>query len=472
MKILVTGAAGYVGRRLVYRLLKETGHDLNLFVMNRNEVQFSETSRIKIFEGSTFDEKSLDAALEGVECAYYLIHSMGAAGDFEKLDKLSAENFRDSCMRNNVKRVVYLGGLGVKDDSSPHLRSRIETGEILSDNGSRYTAIWFRAGIIIGSGSASFEILKNLAQKLPVLITPKWVETKTEPVFIDDVVSYLIEASVCECEKNLEVDIGSEVMSFSRMIKRASEIMGLKRIIVPVPFFTPKLSSYWLVFITPVPLRIAAPLVEGLRHETVRKNSNAAKFFPDISPVKFDEAIRKALHEAEINQVISRWSDGTCTPGVFCEPSSFAGESVFKIREKAEFKNIPPEKIFMSMMKAGGKTGWYRYHFLWSVRGAIDKISGGYGLGRGRRDSRRLRTGDSVDFWKVVDIVENKRILLFAEMKLPGRGWLEFLIEDKNAVVTAYFIPDGLIGRLYWMSMHFFHKLIFRDMVRSIIKNS
>lgn len=472
MKILVTGAAGYVGRRLVYRLLKETSHKLNLFVMNKNEVQFSESSRIKVFEGSTFDEKSLDSAMESVDCAYYLIHSMGVKGDFEELDKISAKNFRESCIKNNVKKVIYLGGLGLSSNSSPHLKSRIETGEILSDNSKKYLTIWFRAGIIIGSGSASFEILKNLSQKLPVLITPKWVETKTEPIFINDVVSYLIKAVDLDSYDNCIVDIGSEIMSFREMIEKASQIMGLKRIIVPVPFFTPKLSSYWLVFITPVPLRIAAPLVEGLKHETIKQNSNAISYFPDISPVKFDDAIKKAIHEAEINQVISRWSDGSCTPGVFCEPSSFAGASVFKIREKADFKNISPEKIFKSMKKAGGKRGWYRYHFLWSVRGAIDKISGGYGLGRGRRDSKNLRIGDSIDFWKVVDLVENKRILLFAEMKLPGKGWLEFLIDGNHAVVTAYFIPDGLFGRLYWMSMSFFHKLIFKDMVRSIVKHS
>lgn len=472
MKILVTGAAGYIGRRLVFRLLRETDHDLNLFVLNENEIQFSRSSRISIFEGSTFDVKSLDNALNGVDTAYYLIHSMGSKGDFEKLDKESAKNFLDSCIRNNVKRIVYLGGLGIKEKSSRHLKSRIETGEILSSEPEKIETIWFRAGIIIGSGSASFEIIRNLAQKLPVLITPKWVSNKTEPVFINDVISYLINGSKIDPGKNLIVDIGSEIMSFKEMIDSAGKIMGLKRGIIPIPVFTPKMSSYWLVFISPVPLRIAEPLVDGLKYETIKQNKNAVDYFPEIRPLSYADSIKNALSEAEKNQVISRWSDGTCEPGVFCEPESSLGESVLRVRVEKEFFNVSKEAVFRSMMKSGGENRWFKYHFLWSARGAIDKAAGGYGLSRGRRDSLSLRIGDTIDFWKVVDIVENKRILLFAEMKLPGKGWLEFTIEDNKAVVTAHFIPKGLTGRLYWASMYFFHRLIFDDMAEAIVMNA
>lgn len=472
MKVLVTGAAGYVGRRLVFRLLRETDFELNLFVMNKNEIDLFETSRISVFEGSTFDKESLNRALKGVDCAYYLIHSMGRDGDFKELDRKSASNFKEACIQNNVKKIIYLGGLGIKDNSSAHLKSRIETGEILSDNNSALSTIWFRAGVIIGSGSASFEIIRHLAQKLPVLITPSWVGTKTEPVFINDVISYLIKALYIKSEANLVVDIGSEIMTFKDMILKAGKIMGLRRGIIPVPFFSPKLSSYWLVFISPVPFRIAAPLVEGLKYETIKQNENAYKYFPEIQPVKYEESIKSALKEAEKNQVISRWSDGTCEIGVFCEPKSAHGEAVFRVREEESFGNILPENIYKAMMLSGGKSGWYRFHFLWSARGIIDKVSGGYGLSRGRRDAKSIRVGDTIDFWKVVDMVQNKRILLFAEMKLPGKGWLEFTIEGNKAVVTAHFIPKGLAGRVYWGSMYLFHKLIFRDMVKSIVRRA
>ena len=472
MKILVTGAAGYIGRRLVFRLLQETDYELNLFVLNKNEFQFSETSRISVFEGSTFDKESLDKALEGVDAAYYLIHSMGAGENFEELDRKSALNFRDSCIKNNVKKIIYLGGLGVKEKSSRHLKSRIETGEILCSQPDKIDTVWFRAGIIIGSGSASFEIIRNLAQKLPILITPKWVDNKTEPVFIDDVVSYLIKGSKVKAGGCLIVDIGSEIMTFRQMIKDAGRIMGLKRGVIPVPLFTPKMSSYWLVLISPVPFRIAAPLVDGLKYETIKQNNNAQNFFPKIVPFSYEESIKKALSEAEKNQVLSRWSDGTCEPGVFCEPPTSLGEVVYSIRAESSIKNIPDKKVFDAMLKSGGRSGWFRYHFLWSARGAVDKVTGGYGLSRGRRDSQKLRIGDTVDFWKVVDIIPGKRILLFAEMKLPGKGWLEFTIENNKAVVTAHFIPKGLTGRIYWNSMYLFHKLIFKDMADSIVKKA
>ena len=306
MKVLLTGPTGYIGRRLKERLLEDNGVQLRLFVRNEKRIPDEHKDRVEVFEGSTFEEEPLHKALEGIDVAYYLIHSMGSKGDFRELDRLSAENFLDACLAAKVQRIIYLGGLGRKDTASEHLLSRIETGEILSSRPDSIQTIWFRAGIIIGSGSASFEIIRNLVQKLPVMTTPKWVRTMTQPIGIDDVLEYLFQAKDLDTEKNLIVDIGSDKMSFKDMLIRAARVMGLRRLLIPVPLLTPRLSSYWLILTTSVPFRIAKALVDGLKSETVIQNDNAKTYFSDISPLSYEDAIKMALKETGNKQVISR----------------------------------------------------------------------------------------------------------------------------------------------------------------------
>jgi uncharacterized protein YbjT (DUF2867 family) len=272
-------------------------------VRNERKIRDKYRDRLEIFEGSTFDRESLRKALESIDVAYYLIHSMGARGDFEKLDRLSAENFLDACISAKVQRIIYLGGLGRKETASKHLRSRIETGEILSSRPDSIQTIWFRAGIIIGSGSASFEIIRNFVQKLPLTITPRWVHTKTQPISVINVLEYLFQAKDLDTEKNLVVDIGSDQMSFKEMLLNASRIMGLRRILIPVPLLTPRLSSYWLVLMTPVSNRIAGALVEGLKSATVIQNDNAKMYFPHISLLSYGDAIKAALADVEKNRL-------------------------------------------------------------------------------------------------------------------------------------------------------------------------
>jgi len=272
MKVLLTGATGYIGRRLKEKLLEEENIQLRLFVRNKRKIREKFKDQIEIYEGDTFHVDSLQHALEGIDVAYYLIHSMGAKGDFKELDRLSAENFLEACLIAKVKRIIYLGGLGEKETASKHLLSRIETGEILSSKPDLIQTLWFRAGIIIGSGSASFEIIRNLVQKLPFLITPRWVHTKTQPISVGDILEYLSQAKSLETKETLVVDIGSKTMSFKEMLIKASKVMGLKRRIIAVPFLTPRLSSYWLILMTPVPYRIAKALVEGLKSETIIQN--------------------------------------------------------------------------------------------------------------------------------------------------------------------------------------------------------
>ncbi|MEC9493132.1 SDR family oxidoreductase [Flexistipes sp.] len=471
MKILITGATGYIGRRLAYKALDE-GFSVRLFVRNTRKVDTELQKKCEIIQGSTFEKENLDRALSGIDTAYYLIHSMGKGSDFEALDKKSAENFRNAAVRNSVAKIVYLGGLGEQSNTSRHLRSRNETGRILSSDPGKIDVICFRAGVIIGSGSASFEIVRNITEKLPLMVAPRWVETLTEPVGIQDVIKYLISAADSDLKGSHVVDIGTGKMSFKEMMLKAAEVMHLKRIIIKVPLLTPNLSSYWLILFTPVNFDVAKELIEGLKFPSVKENDKASQLFPEIQPESYEKAFTKALEEIYDNQVISSWCDSS--GGRHCDVP-FVNEiskAVYKDMHIAEVDNFEAEKVFGSVKMLGGKRGWLAYDILWQLRGLMDKLIGGYGLNRGRRNEKELRVGDYIDFWKVVDLVENKRLLLQAQMKVPGKAWLEFSLIDNTLVQTAFFYPKGLMGRLYWFSMLPFHKFIFGKMLHRVVKRA
>jgi uncharacterized protein YbjT (DUF2867 family) len=471
--VLITGATGYIGRRLKHRLLEIPNLSIRLFVRNRNKVQVSVVDRVDIKEGSTFDKDSLAAALKGVDTAFYLIHSMGTTDDYRNLDRVSAENFRDTCIEAGVRRIIYLGGLGVKESASEHLLSRIETGEILSAKPDRIQTIWLRAGVIIGSGSASFEIIRNLCQKLPVMITPRWVRNRTQPIGIDDVLAYLHASIELSHQGNLVVDIGCEELSFQQMMQQAAEVMGLKRYLFPVPVLSPRLSSYWLILFTPIPYKLASALVEGLKSETTLQNDNAAQFYKEIRPLMFRQTVAKAIQELEQNQVLSRWCDSTSQQA--CDIKDFdnpAGAILRDIRIVPYTNGEHQEDVFQSACAVGGPKGWFKYNFLWRLRGAMDKIIGGYGLNRGRRVNGELRVGDALDFWKVVDIKPNKRLLLYAQMKVPGEAWLEFDVQPDQLVQTAHFLPRGVLGRLYWYMVLPFHYFVFNNLARTVVSSA
>lgn len=477
IKVLLTGSTGYIGRRLKAKLMEDADVQLRIFVRSIKKARESAEKSLEIIKGDTFNKESLKKAAAGIDVAYYLIHSMGSGKNFEQLDRISAENFRNACIEAGVKRIIYLGGLGVKETASKHLLSRIETGEILSAMPLRIQTIWFRAGIIIGSGSASFEIIRNLVQKLPVMVTPKWVSTKTQPIGIGDVLNYLWKAKDRAISGNLMVDIGAEQMSFKEMLERTAEVMpetsSSKRHVIPVPVLTPRLSSYWLVLFTPVPYKVASALIEGLKSETVIQNDNAEKYFPDITPAPFEEVVRRALLTIESNEVISRWCDSSAgeVSDVSHNPHEMT-RAIYKDQRIYSFGETAPHKIFTSVKLVGGKNGWFNFDFLWVIRGFIDKLFGGYGINRGRRNDIDLRIGDKLDFWKVVDIKNNNRLLLEAQMKVPGRAWLEFRIEGDNLVQTAYFYPNNLLGKIYWYLTMPFHFFVFRDLARNIIKRA
>jgi uncharacterized protein YbjT (DUF2867 family) len=472
MNTLLTGATGYIGRRLQKMLLSDDTINLRLFVRNARKVPDAFDDRIELFEGNIIDRESIEEALKGIDVAYYLIHSMGASQDFEQLDRINAQNFLDACVKNKVKRIIYLGGLGEKNTASKHLRSRLETGEILSSKPDRVQTIWIRAGVIIGSGSASFEIIRHLVQKLPVMITPRWVRTRTQPIGISDVLQYLFQARNLAVDENLVVDIGSEKMMFKDMLLRAANVMELKRYIIPVPVLSPWLSSYWLMLMTPVPFPIARALIQGLKSETTVKNENARKYFPQIHPLSYQESIQRALEAIERDQVISRWCDSSTKETCDIQGLDKVESAIYREDVTCDFGEISPDKVFASIESVGGDNGWFKYDWLWRVRGFIDIIFAGPGLSRGRRDPHKLRIGDGLDFWKVADLIPNKRLLLVNQMKVPGKAWLEFSIQGSYLFLSAHYYPKGLWGRLYWFLTKPFHKLIFPDMAKGIVKRA
>lgn len=470
MKVLLTGANGYIGRRLKNILKDQRDVELRIFVRNKNSLTKEAIENFEVVEGDTFDKNALKKALCGVDTAYYLIHSLNKE-NYKDLDKLSAQNFIDMAQECGVKRVIYLGGLGVKNsDTSKHLLSRIETGEILSSSSSVQT-IWVRAGVIIGSGSASFEIIRNLIEKLPIMITPKWVYTYAQPIAVDDVVSYLSSSLYLDYDKNLIVDIGAKKMMYKEMMLETAEALGLKRYLFAVPLMSINFSSYWLNFFTPVPFGIAKALIEGLKSEVTVQNNNAEKYFANITPMSYIDAVKKAVLEIEQNQVISRWSDADGSSWDKTH-SKEINDAIFVDRREADISSYDREKIFTAIKSIGGKNGWFDYDFLWEIRGIIDKVLGGVGLNRGRRDSCDLRLGECLDFWRVEDIKENERLLLFAQMKIPGHAWLEFKLDGDKLIQSAYFYPKGVWGRVYWYFFIPMHHLIFNNMISGILKNS
>lgn len=449
------------------KLLEDADVYLKLLVRHPGALTRPDDRRIEVIKGSTFDLAALAEAMRGVHTAYYLIHSLGNK-DFAQKDRISAANFRDVAIAAGVKKIIYLGGLGIKEDqTSKHLLSRIETGEILSAKSEAIDVIWFRAGVIIGSGSASFEIIRNLIQKLPVMITPKWVRTLAQPIGVDDVIRYLDAARQESIAGTHTVDIGAEVLCYETMMRQCAEAMGLRRIILPVPFLTIGLSSYWLNVFTPVPFTVARSLIEGLSSEVTMQNVVAQRLFPDINPLPFKKSVLTALREAEKNQVLSRWSDWGGDVWETDHLHSIA-DAVFVDRKTLPLGNRSAALVFKSVCSIGGEYGWFRYDWLWEIRGFFDKLAGGVGLNRGRRSQTELRIGDSLDFWKVVDVVPNRRVLLFAQMIVPGKAWLEFRIENGQLIQSAYFIPKGVWGRLYWYMLIPLHSFVFNDMIQSI----
>ncbi|MFE7210199.1 SDR family oxidoreductase [Streptomyces sp. NPDC001698] len=480
-RCLVTGATGYIGGRLVPELL---GADHRVRCLARSPGKLRDhpwAARTEVVRGDVTDPESVAAALRDVDVAYYLVHALGTGKDFEETDRRAARVFGERARAAGVRRVVYLGGLtptGVpRRELSPHLRSRAEVGRILLASGVPTTVL--RAAVIIGSGSASFEMLRYLTERLPVMVTPSWVGTRLQPIAVRDVLRVLVGSARMPADVNRAFDIGGpDVLTYRDMMLRYAAVAGLpRRVIVPVPVLTPRLSSHWIGLVTPVPAAIARPLAESLRHEVVCREHDILRYVPDPPghPIGFDEAVRLALRRVRDAQVTTRWSSAS-VPGAPSDPlptdPDWAGGSLYTDRRERTV-DAPPEALWRVVEGIGGDHGWYSFPLAWALRGGLDRLAGGVGLRRGRRDAQRLRAGDSLDFWRVEEIEPGRLLRLRAEMRLPGLAWLEMRVGTDARGRTLYrqravFHPHGLLGHAYWWSVSPFHALVFGGMARNI----
>jgi uncharacterized protein YbjT (DUF2867 family) len=467
--ILVTGASGYVGGRLVQRLGSSNYHVRCL--ARRPEYLVDRIPEgTEVVGGDVLDESSLATALEGVDTAYYLVHAMGSTGDFEEQERLGAENFARAALACGVRRIIYLGGLGDPGQGlSRHLRSRHAVGEILRSTGVQI--IELRASIVIGSGSLSFELVRALTERLPIMITPRWVTVPAQPIGIEDLLSYLTESLTIDVSGDQIYEIGGrDVVSYGGLIREYARQRGLKRPLLRVPVLTPGLSSRWLGLVTPVYARIGRKLIDGVKHPTIVRDDAASRVF-DVSPVGVSDAIASALSNEDREFAATRWSDALSSLG---SQPDWGGVRFGNRLVDSKAVRIPvgPSKVFSTLSRIGGKTGWYRADWLWRVRGWLDLLVGGAGLRRGRRDPNRLRIGDVVDFWRVKDVRDNRLLKLESEMKTPGRAWLEFELEDDGDRTllrqTAIFDPVGLTGLLYWYTLYPLHQIVFSGTLKGI----
>ncbi|UCG53429.1 MAG: SDR family oxidoreductase [Candidatus Latescibacterota bacterium] len=467
--VLITGATGYVGGRLI-RTLDRSKYRIRCLARRPEYLRDRVDKGVEVMSGDVLDESSLVDPLTGVETAFYLVHSMGAAGDFAESDRLGARNFGRVAKRCGVKRIIYLGGLGeTKQELSSHLKSRQEVGDILRESGVQ--VIEFQASIVIGSGSLSFELIRSLTERLPIMVTPRWVSVAAQPIAIEDLNEYLMRA--------LEIDVsgdpifqigGSDVVSYGGLMREYARQRGLKRLMIPVPVLTPWLSSLWLMLFTPIYQRIGRRLVLSLRHPTTVADDGAREVF-GIDTMGASAAIARALRNEDREFAETRWADALSSADT---PRDWGGVRFGNriVDSRSLRVGAPLGGVFRVIQRIGGQTGWYYANWLWRLRGAIDMWVGGVGLRRGRRHPNELRVGDVVDFWRVERIIPDKVLSLIAEMKLPGRAWLEYeLSNDSHGTTirqTAVFDPVGLFGLVYWYGLYPLHKLIFAGMLRNI----
>jgi uncharacterized protein YbjT (DUF2867 family) len=478
VRCLVTGATGYIGGRLAPRLL-EDGYDVR--AVSRDSGRLRDVSwcgDVELAEADVRDAGALSRAMEGVDVAYYLVHSMHGGADFAEQDRRAAETFAAVAQRSGVRRVVYLGGLLPRDrsDLSPHLRSRTEVGEILLGSGVP-TAV-LQAGAILGSGSASFEMLRYLTERLPVMVTPQWVRSRMQPIAVRDVLHHLAGCATLPDDVNRAFDVGGpEVVTYAELMQRYAKVAGLpRRVLVPVPVLTPRLSSYWVNLVTPVPNDLARPLVESLRHEMVVREHDLDRYVepPAEGLLGIDEALHLALQRVREATVETRWSSASW-PGAPSDPMptdpDWAGGSLY-VDERRERVDASAESLWRVIESIGGENGWYSFPLAWSVRGFLDRLVGGVGLRRGRRDPRRLRVGEALDWWRVEEVERGSLLRLRAEMRVPGAAWLELRVEQEGTDVyyrqRAVFAPRGLLGHLYWWAVAPFHGFVFGGMRRNI----
>lgn len=475
MKILLTGANGYIGKRLL-PVLVEDGHQVACFVRDENRLDLSQKlkSKIEVVTGDLSKLDSLDQIPKDIDAAYFLVHSMSHTADnFEELEERIARNFSTIISQTKAKQIIYLGGISNDKNLSKHLKSRLKVEEILKDSGVNLTVL--RSAIIIGEGSASFEIIRDLVEKLPLMIAPKWVNSRCQPISIYDVISYLRSVLGNPQCYNHNFDIGGpDILTYKEMMLRFAKVRKLTRHIITVPVLTPRLSSYWLYFVTSISFSLAKSLVDSLKNEVICQDDEIQKIIP-AKTIHYEDAVKRSFSMIEENAVISSWKDAWVTGTIHSDYSEYVKipeRGCFIDRREIQFSRDAQE-VLENIWSIGGSRGWYFLDSLWAIRGFLDKLIGGVGLRRGRTNQNSINAGDALDFWRVLLAdKKNMRLLLYAEMKLPGEAWLEFeIIPNVNRgtlIQTATFRPNGILGRLYWYVIYPIHILMFRGMVKNI----
>jgi uncharacterized protein YbjT (DUF2867 family) len=467
--ILVTGATGYIGGRLLAEL-ERLGRPVRALARNPESLRPRVAPSTEVVRGDVLDPASLGAALTGVDTAFYLVHSMGAPSGFAELDRDGARNFGEAAREAGVRRVVYVGGLGdAAEDLSAHLRSRHETGDVLRESG--VEVVEFRASIVIGSGSLSYEMVRALTDRLPVMVCPRWVAIKAQPIAIEDLLAYLVAAIDLPGGASQVYEIGGpDVVSYGDIMREYARQRGLRRLMIPVPLLTPHLSSLWLALVTPLYARVGRKLIASIRNATVVRDARALDVFP-VRPRGLRDAIARAMESADGPEGANRWSDSTSAGGGASARVNQSAPALVDARETVVAASAA--EAFAPIRRIGGDTGWYSADFLWRVRGWMDLLAGGVGMRRGRRDAETCAPGDPIDFWRVAAYEPDHLLRLEAEMKVPGRAWLEFTVDPVTATTTrvrqvARFEPSGLMGRLYWYSLLPAHAIVFSGMLRGI----
>lgn len=475
--VLVTGATGYVGGRLVRELL-EHKYRVRVLVRDAKRLQdYPWRDLVEIVEGDALDFETLSKALQGIDLAYYLLHALMAAKNFEELEAELARKFGQIAKENGVSRIVYLGGIASPDDNlSPHMSARAITGEILRSSG--VPTIELRAGVVIGAGSASFEMLRHLTERLPIMVTPKWLRNRIQPIAVRDVLRYLVGSATIDQSINRDFDIGGpEVFTYMEMMQIYAEVAGLRRrIIIPLPVLTPKLASGWIGLVTPVPVTLAKRLVASLKHEVVARNVEIRKYVPDHPEglTNFRKAVSLALTRIKNLEVETRWSSAQ-TPGTHSQPlptdPDWAGGSLY-VDERKYYSKDDVASVWQRVEAIGGDNGYSTATWAWELRGVLDRFVGGVGLRRGRRDPVSLREGEALDFWRVEEIQRPHLLRLRAEMKLPGLAWLEFRVEQQAGktllIQRALYHPRGLFGHIYWWAVYLMHGIVFPSMAKKL----
>lgn len=471
MKVLLTGANGYIGKRLINTLV-EDGHEVICCVRDAKRFNPAEIllPKIKVIEIDLLEKETLTKIPKDIDGAYYLVHSMSSSSEYESLEKQCAVNFREAMDSTNVKQVLYLSGIVNEKELSKHLSSRKNVEKELEKG--KYKLTTLRAGIIIGSGSASFEIIRDLVEKLPIMITPKWLNTKCQPIGIKDVIEFLSAALFQEDTYGQNFDIGGpDILTYKEMLLGFAKERKLKRKIWTVPIMTPKLSSYWLYFVTSTSYKLASSLVNSMKVEVVCRDSRINELL-SIQPISYQKSLELAFARIKNNAVLSSWKDAYASSGFNDNINDFIEVPTFGcFRDVRASEMVDKHQTINKIWSIGGSTGWYAGNWLWKLRGYMDKMAGGVGLRRGRTNPDTIQAGDALDFWRVLYAnKEEGRLLLFAEMRLPGEAWLEFKIHQNKLVQTATFRPLGLAGRLYWYAVFPFHGYIFKGMIEAITK--